>query len=46
MTTAPKTCITPEEYLALDGQSEFPNEYVEGEVFPIVTVSKSYRRLC
>jgi Uma2 family endonuclease len=37
--------ITPEEYLELDNQSEFRNEYVEGEIFAMAKASKNHRSL-
>lgn len=45
MSTASKSYLTPEEYLALDNQSEFRNEYVEGEVFAMARASKNHRSI-
>lgn len=44
MPTAPRPCLTPEKYLGLDNQSEFRNEYVEGEVVAMARASKNHRR--
>ncbi len=45
MSTASKTYLTPEEYLVLDNQSEFRNEYVEGEIFAMAKASKNHRNV-
>ena len=45
MSTASKSYLTPEEYLAFDNQSEFRNEYVEGEIFAMAKASKNHRNI-
>lgn len=42
MSSQPKTRLTPEEYLALDRQSEYKNEYFEGEVFAMTGASRRH----
>lgn len=39
MGALPATKISVEEYLALDRAAEFPSEYLDGEMFPLATVS-------
>ena len=36
MATQPLAHYTPEQYLALDRSSEFRNEYIYGEIVPMV----------
>ncbi len=43
MSTASKPYLSSEEYLALDNQSEFRNEYADGELFAMAKASKNHR---
>lgn len=40
MSSQPKTQYTPEEYLAIDRQSEHKNEYFDGEIFAMTGASR------
>ncbi|MBV8708278.1 MAG: Uma2 family endonuclease [Acidobacteriaceae bacterium] len=42
MSTASKHFITPEEYLEQERKSEWRNEYLDGEVFPISGASRNH----
>jgi len=42
MSTQPKARFTPEEYLAIDRQSENKNEYFEGEIFSMTGASRRH----
>ena len=40
MSSQPKSYLTPEEYLAIERQSETKHEYFSGEVFAMVGASR------
>lgn len=42
MSSQPKTHFTPEEYLALERQAEYKNEYFDGEIFAMVGASRKH----
>jgi Uma2 family endonuclease len=42
MSSLPKTRLTPEEYLAIDRQSEYKNEYFDGEIFAMTGASRKH----
>jgi Uma2 family endonuclease len=42
MSRQTQTYITPEEYLALERQSEYKNEYFDGEIFAMVGASRRH----
>jgi len=42
MSSLPKTRFTPEEYLAMDRQSEYKNEYFDGEIFAMTGASRKH----
>lgn len=42
MSSQPKTYLTPEEYLAIERQAEYKNEYLVGEVFAMVGASRKH----
>ena len=42
MSLKPKTSFTPEEYLAIDRQSENKNEYFDGEIFAMTGASRRH----
>ena len=42
MSRQPKTYSTPEEYLALERQAEYKNEYFDGEIFAMVGASRKH----
>jgi Uma2 family endonuclease len=42
MATEPKPRFTPEEYLALERQSELRNEYLHGEIFAMTGASEKH----
>jgi Uma2 family endonuclease len=42
MSSQPKTKFTPEEYLAIDRQSEHKNEYFDGEIFAMTGASRRH----
>lgn len=42
MSSQPKTRFTPEEYLAIDRQSEHKNEYFDGEIFAMTGASRKH----
>ncbi|AMV34429.1 hypothetical protein VN12_20055 [Pirellula sp. SH-Sr6A] len=42
MATAPKPCITPDEYLHRERQAEFRSEYFRGEMFAMVGASANH----
>lgn len=42
MSTQPKTCLTPEEYLAVERRNEYKSEYVDGEVFAMTGASRRH----
>ena len=44
-TAAAKTRYTPEEYLALEEQAEFKNEYHNGEIIPMTGASFNHNRI-
>ncbi len=45
MATQPLTLVTPEEYLELDRKSDLRNEYIDGEVVPIIGTTRSHGRI-
>ncbi|HEV2883085.1 MAG TPA: Uma2 family endonuclease [Pyrinomonadaceae bacterium] len=42
MSRQAQTYITPEEYLALERQAEYKNEYFDGEIFAMVGASRKH----
>jgi Uma2 family endonuclease len=42
MSSQPKTYLTPEEYLALERQAEYKNEYFAGEIYAMVGASRKH----
>lgn len=42
MSSQAQTFITPEEYLALERQAEYKNEYFDGEIFAMVGASRKH----
>jgi Uma2 family endonuclease len=42
MSRQPKTYVTPDEYLALERQAEYKNEYFDGEIFAMVGASRKH----
>ncbi|MBF0201675.1 MAG: Uma2 family endonuclease, partial [Desulfamplus sp.] len=40
-----KIKVTPEEYLEFDKNSEFKNEYFDGEIFSMVGARKNHNRI-
>jgi Uma2 family endonuclease len=42
MSSQPKTKYTPEEYLVIDRQSDFKNEYLNGEIFAMTGASRKH----
>lgn len=42
MSTQPKTCLTPEEYLAFERKAEYKNEYIDGEVYGMTGASREH----
>ena len=42
MSTQPKLRFTSEEYLAIDRQSEYKNEYFDGEIFAMTGASRKH----
>src|SRR4028118_594707 len=42
MSGQPKTYIMPDEYLALERQAEYKNEYFDGEIFSMVGASRKH----
>ena len=42
MSSLPKSQFTPEEYLAIDRQSEHKNEYFDGEIFAMTGASRKH----
>lgn len=42
MASQPKTKFTPEEYLAIDRQSEYKHEYFNGEIFAMTGASRRH----
>lgn len=42
MLSLPKVRVTPEEYLALDRQSEYKHEYFDGEIFAMTGASRKH----
>jgi Uma2 family endonuclease len=42
MSSQPTTYLTPEEYLAIERQAEYKNEYVDGEIVAMTGVSRKH----
>jgi Uma2 family endonuclease len=42
MSSQPKTYLTPQEYLALERQAEYKNEYFAGEMYAMVGASRKH----
>ncbi len=42
MTSQPKSCLTPEEYLAIERQNEYKSEYIDGEMVAMVGASRRH----
>lgn len=42
MPSQPKTRVTPEEYLAIERQSEYKSEYIGGEIFAMTGASRKH----
>jgi Uma2 family endonuclease len=42
MSSQPKTYLTPEEYLAIERQSEYKSEYFDGEIFAMTGASRPH----
>ena len=45
MATAPKSHLTPEQYLDLERQAEFRSEYIAGEMFTMAGVTSNHNRI-
>ncbi len=45
MATAPKSHLTPEEYLDIERQAEFRSEYVAGEMFAMAGATSNHNRI-
>ena len=45
MSRQAKTCVTPEEYLALERQAEYKSEYFDGEIFAMTGASLKHNRI-
>ncbi len=39
MSIEPNPCLSPQDYLALERQDEWKNEYLDGEMTPMPSVS-------
>ena len=46
MSTAPKSIITPDEYLRLERKSEVRSQYFRGEMFAITGASRAHNVIC
>jgi Uma2 family endonuclease len=42
MSSQPKTFLTPAEYLAIERQAEYKNEYFDGEIFAMTGASREH----
>jgi Uma2 family endonuclease len=42
MSSQPKTCLTPEEYLAAERRNEFKSEYIDGEMVAMISASRRH----
>lgn len=42
MTSQPKSYLTPEEYLAIEREAEYKNEYLDGEIFAMTGASRKH----
>jgi Uma2 family endonuclease len=42
MTSQPKTCLTPEEYLATERRNEYKSEYIDGEMVAMTGASRRH----
>lgn len=42
MSSRPKTCLTPEEYLTFERKAGYKNEYIDGEVFAMTGASREH----
>jgi Uma2 family endonuclease len=42
MSTQPKTCLTPDEYLAVERRNEYKSEYVDGEIVAMTGATRRH----